>query len=43
MTSTAGTTTSQLRLTSASTWSGNFMRGSLSHAFRQDDASDSLP
>ncbi|KAL6858951.1 hypothetical protein ACP4OV_017953 [Aristida adscensionis] len=42
MTTTGGTTASQLSLTSASTWSGNFMRASLSHALRQD-ASDSLP
>jgi serine/threonine protein kinase len=33
---TAGTTTSQVSLTSASTWSGNFMRGSLGHAFERD-------
>ncbi|KAJ1269150.1 hypothetical protein BS78_07G188400 [Paspalum vaginatum] len=39
---TAGTTTSQLSLTSASTWSGNFMKGSLKHAFEQE-APDSLP
>ncbi|WVZ92201.1 hypothetical protein U9M48_038284 [Paspalum notatum var. saurae] len=38
---TAGTTTSQLSLTSASTWSGNFMKGSLKHAFQQE-APDSL-
>uniref|UniRef100_A0A0A8Y307 Protein kinase domain-containing protein n=1 Tax=Arundo donax TaxID=35708 RepID=A0A0A8Y307_ARUDO len=43
MSTTAGTTTSQLSLTSVSTWSGNFMRGSLSHAFQQDATSDSLP
>ncbi|XP_062196448.1 probable L-type lectin-domain containing receptor kinase S.5 [Phragmites australis] len=42
MTTTAGTSSSQLSLTSASTWSGNFMRGSLSHALQQS-ASDSLP
>ncbi|PUZ52220.1 hypothetical protein GQ55_6G252900 [Panicum hallii var. hallii] len=40
--STAGTTASQLSLTSASTWSGNFMKGSLRHAFEQE-VSDSLP
>ncbi|TVU05158.1 hypothetical protein EJB05_48311, partial [Eragrostis curvula] len=41
MSTTAGTTTSQLSLTSASTWSGNFVRGSLGHAFERD-ASDSM-
>ncbi|RCV31824.1 hypothetical protein SEVIR_6G216200v4 [Setaria viridis] len=40
--STAGTTASQVSLTSASTWSGNFMKGSLRHAFEQE-VSDSLP
>ncbi|KAK3123852.1 hypothetical protein QOZ80_8AG0637070 [Eleusine coracana subsp. coracana] len=39
---TAGTTTSQVSLTSASTWSGNFMRGSLAHAFERDAAADSM-
>ncbi|KAG2585000.1 probable L-type lectin-domain containing receptor kinase S.5 [Panicum virgatum] len=39
---TAGTTASQLSLTSASTWSGHFMKGSLRHAFQQE-VSDSLP
>ncbi|XP_062191061.1 probable L-type lectin-domain containing receptor kinase S.5 [Phragmites australis] len=42
MSTTAGTTTSHVSLSSASTWSGNFMRGSLSHAFEQD-VSNSLP
>ncbi|TVT99138.1 hypothetical protein EJB05_55487, partial [Eragrostis curvula] len=41
MSTTAGTTTSQLSLTSASTWSGNFVRGSLGHAFERD-VSDSI-
>ncbi|XP_066353666.1 probable L-type lectin-domain containing receptor kinase S.5 [Miscanthus floridulus] len=41
MSTTAGTTTSQLSLTSASTWSGNFMKGSLKHAFEQE-GTDSL-
>jgi len=42
MSTTAGTTTSQLSLTSASTWSGNFMKGSLKHAFEQEGTTDSL-
>ncbi|CAO2207253.1 unnamed protein product [Urochloa humidicola] len=41
---TAGTTTgSQVSLTSASTWSGNFMKGSLRHAFEQEVSDSSLP
>ncbi|KAG0524532.1 hypothetical protein BDA96_07G219700 [Sorghum bicolor] len=42
MSTTAGTTTSQLSLTSASTWSGNFVKGSLKHAFEQEGNTDSL-
>ncbi|CAL5013470.1 unnamed protein product [Urochloa decumbens] len=43
MSTTAGTTAtgSQVSLTSASTWSGNFMKGSLRHAFEQEVVSDS--
>ncbi|CAO2202511.1 unnamed protein product [Urochloa humidicola] len=42
---TAGTTAtgSQVSLTSASTWSGNFMKGSLRHAFEQEVSDSSLP
>lgn len=36
MSTTAGTTTSQVSLTSASTWSGSFVKGSLKHAFQQE-------
>nr|CAB3481426.1 unnamed protein product [Digitaria exilis] len=43
MSTTAGTTTSQLSLTSASTWSGNYGKGSLKHAFRQEVSDSSLP
>ncbi|CAO2162775.1 unnamed protein product [Urochloa humidicola] len=41
---TAGTTAtgSQVSLTSASTWSGNFMKGSLRHAFEQEVSDSSL-
>lgn len=42
MSTTAGTTTSQLSLTSASTWSGSFVKGSLKHAFEQEGNTDSL-
>nr|ADB85269.1 putative lectin-like protein kinase [Phyllostachys edulis] len=44
MTTTAGTTSSQVStiMTSTSTWSGNFMRGSQSLAPPEQDASDSL-
>ncbi|CAO2173379.1 unnamed protein product [Urochloa humidicola] len=42
---TAGTTAtgSQVSLTSASTWSGNFMKGSLRHAFEQEVSDSFLP
>nr|CAB3483471.1 unnamed protein product [Digitaria exilis] len=40
MSTTAGTTTSQLSLTSASTWSGNYVKGSLKLELKQSEVFD---